>query len=49
MIFTDSLVLNGIGNTAKVDKNKYFLKYKPPKMEKKFSVIPKNSNDRPKS
>ena len=34
MIFTDSLVQSGIGNIALVDKNKHFLKYEPPKMEK---------------
>ena len=42
MIFTNELVLIGIGNETTVDKNKHFLKYKAPKMEK-FSVRFKNS------
>ena len=33
MIITDNLVLNGTGSTTIVDKNKWFLKYGPPKME----------------
>ena len=33
MIFTDELVLNGVRDETTVDKNKQFLKYKPPKME----------------
>ena len=33
MIFADNLVLNGVRNETTMDKNKYFLIYKPPKME----------------
>ena len=33
MIFTDSLVLSEIDSENIQDKNKWFLKYKPPKME----------------
>ena len=40
MIFTVELVLNGIGNEITADKNKPFLKYKPPKMENIQCEIP---------
>ena len=33
MIFTDKLVLNEMENETIVDKNEWFLNYKPPKME----------------
>ena len=36
MMFTDSLVLNGIGNIVVVNRSKYFLKYEPPNMGKKL-------------
>ena len=48
MIFTDELVLNGIVNETTADKNKHFLKYKPPKMENIQCEIQK-FKQRPKS
>ena len=33
MIFTDKLVIDGVGNKTVVCKNEYFPKYKPLKMQ----------------
>ena len=41
MIFTDTLVPNRIANVAIADRNKYFLKYKPPNMGKSSVWDPK--------